>query len=150
RVSWPKKALQEDGNEAVGAKVRITEGAIGYVDLGTARKAQMKTARLLNRKGRAIEGNPHNATLALQAVKDPATTHASVPDPEGEDDYPIVGFTYLMLYRNYDNPAKRKALKALVEWCLTEGQNECTQLGYVRLAPNVADEALRAVRALGD
>src|SRR5262249_6378371 len=35
QVRWPARFIQEDGNEAVGGRVKITEGAVGYVDLGT-------------------------------------------------------------------------------------------------------------------
>src|SRR6266849_5416138 len=42
--------------------------------------------------------------------------------PDGEDSYPIVTYSWLLLDKTYDNPQKVVALKNSVTWCRTDGQ----------------------------
>ncbi len=50
-----------------------------------------------------------------------------------------------MAYKNYDNAAKGKAMEALIEYALTEGQKIAPELGYVPLPqPVVAKVAAAA------
>jgi len=149
-VGWPTSFMQQSGNEHVGGTVGITTGSIGYVDLGTVKGSHLQAALLENHKGKYVEATGRHATLALQQLKGVADRPVFLADPQGEDDYPIVGFTYLLLYRQYDDPAKLAAMKKLVRWCLEdEGQDFCGRLGYVRLPANLATEVIRAVQALG-
>ncbi|CDN15116.1 Periplasmic phosphate binding protein [Richelia intracellularis] len=36
--------------------------------------------------------------------------------------YPIVGLTWMMVYKRYSTPDKAAAVKKFVEWVLTNGQ----------------------------
>ena len=149
-VSWPTRFLQWNGNEAVGGRVKLTQGSIGYVDLGTVQAGQLRAALLENRQGQHVEANGRHATLALQHLKGVVNRPVFLPDPDGHDDYPIVGFTYLMVYRKYPDAAKLDAIKKLLRWCLEdEGQDYCARLGYVRLPASLATEAIKAVQSLG-
>jgi phosphate transport system substrate-binding protein len=66
-------------------------------------------------------------------------------DPEGANDYPIVSFTWLLLYKKYANAEKLKALKEFVNWGLTEGQSFSESLGYVPLPQPVVEKAKAAL-----
>jgi phosphate transport system substrate-binding protein len=151
KIGWPGTFSQQPQNEGVAGTVVNTIGAIGYADLGTALQARdrIKMARLQNKAGEYVEPTPLNATLALAAAKDVTSKPAFVPDPDGKDHYPIVGFTYVMVYREYGDDKRLAAMKELLQRCLTDGQNDCERLGYVRLAPNTAAEALQMVKKLG-
>ena len=70
------------------------------------------------------------------------------PDPDGKDSYPIVTYSWLLLYKQYDDAQKAAALKQYVKWALTEGQAFNESLGYVRLAPPVVARALQAVESI--
>ena len=59
--------------------------------------------------------------------------------------YPIVTYSWLLLYKRYDDPQQRAALKRFVQWCLTEGQAFNEPLGYLRLPPHVVTRGLEAV-----
>ena len=67
----------------------------------------------------------------------PENLRAFVTDPEGEDSYPIVTYTWLLAYENYDDPAKLQALKDVINWSLNDGQNYAEELGYIPLPDNV-------------
>ena len=58
-----------------------------------------------------------------------------VSDPEGKDAYPIVTYTWMLFYKNYNDKAKAKALRAMIDYGLTDGQKESEALGYVPLPP---------------
>ena len=50
----------------------------------------------------------------------PDNLRVFIPDPPGKGAYPIVTFTWVLLYRTYD-PAAGPAIQALFRWCLTQG-----------------------------
>jgi phosphate transport system substrate-binding protein len=56
-----------------------------------------------------------------------------------------VTFSWILLYKEYADPRKAAAVKELLRWCLTDGQQSSAELGYIRLAPNVATAAVKAV-----
>jgi phosphate transport system substrate-binding protein len=62
-------------------------------------------------------------------------------DPEGASDYPIVSFTWLLLYGKYDDAAKLAALKEFVTYGLTDGQKFSEELGYIPLPAPVVEKA---------
>jgi phosphate transport system substrate-binding protein len=66
--------------------------------------------------------------------------------PDGEDSYPMVTYSRLLLYRRYGTPDKLAALKAYVTWCLIDRREFSESLGFVRSLLRVA---MRAVYAVG-
>ncbi|MCG8584635.1 MAG: phosphate ABC transporter substrate-binding protein PstS, partial [Pirellulales bacterium] len=64
------------------------------------------------------------------------------------DSYPIVTYTWLLLYKQYDDEKRKAALKEFVVWCLNDGQQYNEGLGFIRLAPDVASRATKAVEQL--
>ena len=88
------------------------------------------------------------AAKALAGVKLPENLRVFVADPATEGAYPIATYTWILAYENYDDPAKARALKALLQWCLSEGQEFSAELGYVPLPPRVAERAIAAVEKI--
>ena len=70
-----------------------------------------------------------------------------VSDPEGNDAYPIVTFTWIMTYRKYADPKKAAALRDVLAYCLTDGQKQSEAMGYIPL-PGAVVETVKA--ALGN
>ena len=58
-------------------------------------------------------------------------------------------FSWILLYKNYDNPRKAAAIREFFRWCLTDGQKFASDLGYVPLSSNVSSRALTAVSQVG-
>jgi phosphate transport system substrate-binding protein len=69
-------------------------------------------------------------------------------DPEGANDYPIVSFTWLLLYKKYPDAAKLKAIKEFVNWGLTDGQSFSESLGYIPLPAPVVEKAKAALSTI--
>jgi phosphate transport system substrate-binding protein len=105
-------------------------------------------AALENKSGNFVSPTTDSAKVALASAQLPADLIVWVPDPEGKDAYPIVTFTWMILYKKYDNKEKLDALKSLVAYGLTEGQKDSEALGYVPLPDAVVSQAQAAVAAL--
>jgi phosphate transport system substrate-binding protein len=85
---------------------------------------------------------------ALSRVQLPENLRAFAPDPQGADAYPIVTYSWILAYERYDDPNKAAALKDVVQWSLTEGQQFSEELGYVPLFPQVVEKASAAAEKI--
>lgn len=144
-LDWPGNAMAARGNEGVAGRIKVSKGAIGYVEYGFAERTGLAVAWLENKAGKFIKPYGGSGLATLLSTDMPDNLRIFFPDPEGEDSYPIVTYTWLMLYQKYDDPQKTAALKQYVTWCLTVGQEFSESLGYVRLPPKVVAEAVDAI-----
>lgn len=138
-VEWPV-GVGAKGNEGVTAQILQTEGSLGYVEYGYAKQQDIPTAALENQAGEYVEPSVEAASNALGAATLPDNLRAFVSDPEGAESYPIVTYTWLLAYENYDDPNKLQAFKDVVNWSLTEGQAYSEELGYIPLPDNVVEQ----------
>lgn len=127
------------GNEGVTAGIRTTPGSIGYIEYGYAAGQKVPMVAIENKAGKFVKPTIESAKAALAAVQLPADLVAWLPDPDGDASYPVVTFTWMLFYKQYDDENKLKALKDVVEYCLTEGQKSSEQLGYIPLPDSVVD-----------
>jgi phosphate transport system substrate-binding protein len=144
-VDWPGSAMLAHGNEGVAGIIKRSPGTIGYVEYGMAQRTGLNRAWLENRAGNFIEPTGTSGMATLTSATLPENLRAFFPDPEGAESYPIVTYTWLLLYQYYDDAQNGGELKEFVRWCLQEGQNHCESLGYIRLAPSVVAAATAAL-----
>ncbi|NJO45661.1 MAG: phosphate ABC transporter substrate-binding protein PstS [Oscillatoriales cyanobacterium RM2_1_1] len=137
-VSWPV-GLGGARNDGVAAQIRQSPGAIGFLEYGFSRSAGLSAATLENKAGNFVEPTGESATSALEAVALPDDLRVFIEDPEGEQSYPIVTYTWLLAYKNYPNPLTAKSIEAFVEFGLNQGQDISTELNYIRLPQNVRE-----------
>ena len=145
--NWPV-GTRSKGNEGVTASLLTTPGAIGYVEYGYAHSQNLHTATLENKSGNYVSATTDSAKAALASAALPPDLIVWVSDPVAKDAYPIVTFTWMILYKKYDNREKLDALKSLVAYGLTDGQKDSEALGYVPLPDAVVSQAQAAVAAL--
>ncbi len=138
-VEWPT-GVGAKGNEGVTAQILQTEGSIGYIEYGYAKQQDIPTASLENKAGKYIAPSSESAAQALSAAELPDNLRAFVTDPEGEASYPIVTYSWILAYGNYDNPQKLQAFKDVVNWSLADGQAYAEELGYIPLPANVVEK----------
>ncbi len=138
-VVWPAsdKFIASPGNDGVTATIKQTPGAIGYIEYGFAKQTKTAMASLQNNAGKFVQPSLESGQAALANVQMPPDLRAWLPDPEGDEAYPIVSYTWLLCYKKYDDPQKAEALKGLVKYCLTEGQKVSDKMGYVPLPESV-------------
>ncbi|NJO78337.1 MAG: phosphate ABC transporter substrate-binding protein PstS [Cyanobacteria bacterium RM1_2_2] len=143
-VSWPVGSGAR-GNEGITAQVQQTEGSVGYVEYAYAKENDISTAALENQSGNFVEPTPEAASLVFEGEEIPEDFALTVPDPENAQAYPIAGLTWLLLYPEYQDPAKAQALNAVIDWSLTEGRTFAEDLGYVPLSGSVVDRVQQTV-----
>jgi phosphate transport system substrate-binding protein len=133
------------GNEGVTALIKQTPGTIGYVEYGFAEQNKIPMAAIENKSGNFVAPTAASGAAALASVELPENLRAWPVDTAAPDGYPISSFTWLLLYKKYDDPAKLKALKDFVTYALTEGQTLATSLGYIPLPEPVVAKANAAL-----
>lgn len=149
-VPWPV-GVGAAGNEGVAWATRNTKYAIGYVELAYAFQNGMTFAYLQNAdKTKFVEPN-------IDSVFEAAKTYPveKIPRPEadwsqvsmvlapGENSYPIVSFTYLLVYEDINQVISdkdmAKAFVHMIHWMVTDGQKFSKPLLYVPLPPSIQD-----------
>jgi phosphate transport system substrate-binding protein len=145
-VQWPV-GIGGKGTSGVAALVQQTPGAIGYIEAGYAELTEppMQVATLQNRHGDFVDPTDANARVSLSEAKFNKVFGATVPDPKGENAYPIVTFTWIVCRKSYDNPKIGGGLKSVLSYCLTGGQDLSKELGYVRLPDDTLAAARKAI-----
>ncbi|MCU0565172.1 MAG: phosphate ABC transporter substrate-binding protein PstS [Oculatellaceae cyanobacterium Prado106] len=143
-VEWPV-GTGAKGNEGVTAQVQQAPGAVGYVEYAYAKENGLSMASIENKSGNIITPSPEAGGLAFKGATIPADFALTVPDPADANAYPITSLTWLLLYPKYDDATKGEALKAVVDWALTDGKQFADQLGYVSMPPETNGKVKEAV-----
>ncbi|MBE9231318.1 phosphate ABC transporter substrate-binding protein PstS [Cuspidothrix issatschenkoi LEGE 03284] len=138
-------ALRGKGNPGVAALVARTPGAIGYVEYDYATKNKLRSAEVQNKKGEFVAPSLAGANAALSTVKFPDNYRVFVGDP-GQG-YPIVGLTWMMVYKKYPTPAKADAVKKWINWVLKDGQQYNDDLNYTKIPGDVVNRVLQTVNS---
>lgn len=147
-IAWPRPTMAVPGNEGVAGRIKLSKGALGYVEYGIAQRGNLAMAWLENKAGEFVQPHGGSGLASLLNIRMPENLRVFEPDPEGEDSYPIVTYSWVLLYKTYDNPDKAAAVKAYVGWCLTDGQAFNESLGFVRLPPQVVSRGVRAIEGI--
>ncbi|MEO8071579.1 MAG: phosphate ABC transporter substrate-binding protein PstS [Acidobacteriota bacterium] len=142
--NWPA-GIGSKGNEGVTSTIMQTPGALGYVEFGYAKQSGLKMATLQNKAGAFVEATTAAGQAALATAQMPDNLRLFLPDPEGKDSYPIVTYTWLLLYRQYDKPETAAAVKDVVRYGLDAGQRVSEEMGYIPLPASVVDAGLKAL-----
>lgn len=142
---WTTNPIRGKGNPGVAAQVAQTAGSIGYVEYSYAKQRNLQSAQVQNKRGEFLAPSLEASNEALSTVQFPANFRTFVGDPG--TGYPIVGLTWIMVYKQYDSPEKSAGMKQFVEWILTDGQALNAGLDYTRIPADVATRALQTVRS---
>jgi len=147
KVDWPGNSMSARYNEGVATKIRTSRGSIGYVEYGVAKRAGLAMATLENKMGKYVKPTDESGTVTLAntSTQMPPNLRMFLPDPDGEDSYPIVTYTWLLLYKTYADAAKADKVKRFVNWGLVQGQKYAAEYGYAPLPQSVAESALSAL-----
>jgi phosphate transport system substrate-binding protein len=140
---WSSGFLKGKGNPGVAALVKQTPGSIGFVEYEFALKSGLSSASVQNGSGQYVAPSLKAANQALADVQFPENFRAfDVNSPQG---YPIVGLTWLLIPKSHKNPEKAKAIKTMVKWMLTSGQQFNDDLNYTSIPSSVAQRAIQVV-----
>jgi len=146
-VNWPGNAMRVNGNEGVAGLIEKSSGSIGYVGYEFASRLGLDMAALENKDGKFVQPSQQSCESSLASIDLPDNLRAFAPDPTGAESYPIVTLSWVLLRKQYPDPAAG-SLRDLFRWCLQDGQRYASQLGYVPLPPSVVQKALAVVNGI--
>jgi len=137
-LNWPL-GLGGKGNEGVAGLLKQTPGGIGYVELAYAKENNLPYAYMKNQSGAYIEPTLESTSKAADGAVIPADFRASVTNSQNPEAYPIASFTWLLIYKQMDDPVKGKAIVDFIRWAITDGQKYAQDLDYAPLPTNVVE-----------
>jgi phosphate transport system substrate-binding protein len=148
-VKWPV-GLGGKGNEGVAGQIKTTPCTIGYVELAYAFENKLPYAFLKNSAGNFVEPSiaSTSAAAAGAAKSMPADYRISLVNQPGKNAYPIVGFTWLLVYQDQKDKTKGKKLVEFLNWELKQGQKMADKLLYAPLPANVAKMVEKTIKSI--
>jgi phosphate transport system substrate-binding protein len=90
-------------------------------------------AAIENKAGNYVLPTPENGQAALEDAKLPDNVRLFITDPTSKNAYPIVTYTWILCFKDYKDARVAEAIKAVLKFCLTEGQQFSKELGYIPL-----------------
>ena len=146
-LNWPVGTGAEH-NEGVALTVQRTANAIGYVEMVFALQHQLSFGAVRNPAGVFVRADIPSVRAAASTATANMTSdfRVSITNAPGPAAYPITSFTWLLLPNDASDPNRKAALQQLVEWILTFGQKQCSELGYAPLPSEVVRRELEVLR----
>lgn len=152
--NWPAGGtiVKAPKNDGVTATIKQTPGAIGYIEYGYAKLTNSPTAMLQNQAGSFIPAGGESGANALATTTFPSGNlpdsdipdlRAWATDPAGDNAYPIASFTWLLVYKDQEDD-KAAAIRDLIEYMVTKGQESSEEMGYIPLPENVVEKVRNA------
>lgn len=131
---WPVGVPAERSSD-MADKVKSTVGAIGFVEYQYAAKDNIPNAAVLNAAGKFVKASVEGMAAACQAAEAPTWKKfsASLINTSGADSFPITSFSWIYLRTNSVDSARGAALRDLLKWIYTDGQQYAGQEGYSEL-----------------
>jgi phosphate transport system substrate-binding protein len=142
-VKWPApNSIGGKGNEGVAGQVKAVSGAIGYVEYAYAFQNKIPFALLKNQAGKFVE--PAIDTFQAAAAnadwtKTPKGFSLMLNNQPGERSWPIVGATYILVYKEQPDANKGKAVLKFFDWAYKHGADLAKDLHYVPLPAKVVE-----------
>jgi phosphate transport system substrate-binding protein len=146
---WPVGIPAERSADMVD-KVKSEAGSIGFVELLYAIKANLPQVAVLNPAGKFVKASPESIAAACQAVESPRwnSFSASLTNASGADSYPITSFTWVYLRTQSSDSSRAVALRDLLDWIYSDGQQFAAEEGYSELPPQLLTAVRKKVRDL--
>jgi phosphate transport system substrate-binding protein len=142
-VAWPT-GIGNKGNAGVAGNIRTTPGSIGYVNQAFIGK-EVKEAWIENKAGNFVKATAETSRAGLAQIELDDKLRGSNGNPDGENSYPIVSLTWILVEPGY----KTEAIKPLLKYMLGDtAQEKADGLGYVPLPEELKEKALNAVDSL--
>jgi phosphate transport system substrate-binding protein len=157
-INWPVDATGRGvggkGNEGVTSAVVQTQYSIGYVEWSYAIKNNLRVASIKNAVGNFVLPTSETLQEALKKANIPSSPLDdfsgildSVIYTPGEESYPILGPSHILIWRVQDDPKKAEGLKLFLKWVAEEGYNYIVE-GYIAPPENVRQLLVKAAELI--
>src|SRR5262249_22859863 len=101
-----------------------------------------------NKSGAYVMPSIKSTSEAAAGIEIPSDFRVSVTNASGAAAYPIAGFTYLLVQKDQQDPAKGKALVQFLWWASHDGQQFAAPLDYSPLPAPVVKKVETTIRTL--
>ncbi|MBD3348431.1 MAG: phosphate ABC transporter substrate-binding protein PstS [Candidatus Eisenbacteria bacterium] len=139
-VAWPV-GVGAKGNPGVAAYVQRVAGSIGYVEYAYAVQNKLPHVSLRNAAGEFVQPTIESFQAAA-ANADWASAkgyYMVLTDQPGEETWPIVGATFILLHKKMENPRTARAMLKFFDWCYDHGSEMAVEKDYVPIPGNVVE-----------
>jgi phosphate transport system substrate-binding protein len=143
---WSNNPLKERGNAGVSSGVKRTPNSIGYVEYAFAKSNGLSIADVQDAGGNFVQPNIGNINEAIGSIQLPDNFRAFVGEPS--KGYPIVGLTWMMVYKKYATAQQANDVKSWMKWVLTDGQAINNSLDFSQMNSDTVNRALQAVETI--
>lgn len=133
QADWPVGEAAEGSRGMIDA-VKATPGAIGYAEIGQARRAGLTVVDLVGADGAAIK--PSAPTIRAALGKDGWTPGAGASLGQAGG-WPMTAMVHVVMRADADDAQTRRAL-AFFRFFYAEAPRRADALGYVALPPDTA------------
>ena len=133
-MQWPT-GIGAKGNEGVANMTAQTDGAIGYVEYAYAKQNKMSYALLTNKAGKTVapEAASFQAAAANADWASADSYYLILTDQAGEKSWPITGASFILVYKQPDDPAAVGEALKFFAWAYKDGAKMAAELDYVPL-----------------
>lgn len=136
-IQWPTGTGVRGSGEMAEA-VKITEGAIGYLESGQAQRAGLAAASLENASGQFIASSPVSIEAAARGI-DWTAAERTDAGPAGDNAYPIVTAAYVIMKRGNRAAQDNTRTLRFVQFIFDQRASDAKSLGYLPLPQSVVD-----------
>lgn len=148
-VNWPTNTQGAEKNSGVAAVVGKTAGAIGYVDLADAIKANLSFASVQNKEGEFVAPSAAGTSSAVENAEVAENLTYNPLNATGKKTYAITAPTYLLVLQKQADTGKASTLRTFLKYVLTTGQAQASKLGYVALPDALRQKAYDQIDKIG-
>lgn len=137
-VEWPV-GLGAKGNEGVANLVKITNGAIGYVEYAYAKQNEIAHAKMINKNGKTVSPSI-KAFQAAAAGADWANAPGFgliLNNQPGDEAWPMTSASYILIYKD---PADKEGTAETIKffrYAFANGDAEAEKLDFVPIPDQV-------------
>ena len=137
------------GNDGVAASVKNTQGAIGYVEYAYAAENKLTTTELKNKAGKVLKPTleAFKAAAAKADWKNAKDFAVSMVNVDGDNSWPIVSTTFILLPKDPKDAAKSEAVMKFFDWAYKDGAPAAEKLHYITLPEEVVSSIHSAWKA---
>jgi phosphate transport system substrate-binding protein len=140
-VQWPV-GIGAKGNEGVANMTAQTDGAIGYVEYAYAKQNKLSYTMLVNKAGKAITPSAESFQAAASNADWAGADgyYLILTDQTGAKSWPITGASFIILYKQPDDPAAVAEAMKFFAWAYKNGAAMAAELDYVPLPASLIDQ----------
>jgi phosphate transport system substrate-binding protein len=137
-VEWPV-GIGSKGNEGVANTVAQTNGAIGYVEFAYAEQNDLAYTNMMNRAGEVVAPgiNTFQAAAANADWANAPGYYLILTDQPGAESWPITAATFILVYKQPDDPTAVAAALRFFDWAYDKGDDMAAALDYIPMPDSV-------------